>query len=292
MMLDAVQEGGFDLEDSIEVERIAPEHLVDVDVRPLGPVQSGVRIERANACLELTQFVRCHQIGLVDQDDIRERDLVLGLGRVLEPIRQPLGIRYGDDGIKFRLRADGLVHEEGLRDGRRIRQAGGFDDDGVEFALAAHQAVNDPHQIAAHGAADAAIVHFEYFLIGVHDEVVVNADLAEFIDDDREFLAVRFRQDTVEQRGFAGSEIAGQYGDGNFGGGLRGEHQTLDLRGRGDIGNLDRKYKGPRVLDRVGRAPGAGIVTRPQPWLASITVVMLGISSPGRVNAGGTRKVP
>src|SRR5262245_42431220 len=78
MMLSAVQEGGFDFEDPIEIEGIAPEHLVNVDVRALGPVQSGVRIKRANACFELAQFLRRHQIGLVDQDDIREGNLVLG----------------------------------------------------------------------------------------------------------------------------------------------------------------------------------------------------------------------
>src|SRR5262245_48207966 len=257
MMLSAVQEGGFNLEDSIEVEGITPKNLVDVDVRPLGPVQPGIRIERANACLELAQFIRRHQIGLVDQDDIREGNLVLGLGRVLEAIRQPLGIGYSDDGVQFRFRTDGLVHEEGLCNGRWIRQACGLYDDGVEFAPAAHQAIDDPHEISPYGAADAAIVHFKYFLVGIHHEVVVDPDFAEFVDDDREFLAMRFRQDTVEQGSFAGSEIAGQYSDRNFGSRLRGRHQTLDLRGRGDIGNLDRKYKGLRVFGRVGRGPGA-----------------------------------
>src|SRR5881397_2498445 len=67
-----------------------------------------------------------------------------------------------------------------------------------------------------HGAADAAIVHLEHFLIGSDDEVVVDADLAEFVDDDGVFLAVVFRQDAVEQRGLAGAEIARQHGHWNF----------------------------------------------------------------------------
>src|SRR6202012_538004 len=76
---------------------------------------------------------------------------------------------------------------------------------------------HDADEIAAHGAADAAIVHLEHFLIGADDEVVVDADLAEFVDDHGVFLAVVFRQDTVQQRGLAGAEIAGQHGHGNLG---------------------------------------------------------------------------
>src|SRR5581483_10088401 len=87
----------------------------------------------------------------------------------------------------------------------------------VELALAPHQAFHDAHEVAAHGAADAAIVHLEHFLIGADDEVVVDSDLAEFVDNDGVFLAVILRQDAVQQRGLAGPEIAGQHGHGNFG---------------------------------------------------------------------------
>src|SRR5207247_5323927 len=48
------------------------------------------------------------------------------------------------------------------------------------------------------------------------DEIVVDADLAEFVDDDGVLLPVRLRQDTVEQRGLAGAEIAGEHGDGDL----------------------------------------------------------------------------
>ena len=59
--------------------------------------------------------------------------------------------------------------------------------------------VDDADQVAAHGAADAAVVHLEHFLVGADDEVVVDADLAELVDDDGVFLAVRLGQDAVEQ---------------------------------------------------------------------------------------------
>jgi hypothetical protein len=50
--------------------------------------------------------------------------------------------------------------------------------------------VDDADEIAANGAADAAVVHLEDFLVGADDEVVVDADLAELVDDDGEALAV------------------------------------------------------------------------------------------------------
>ena len=104
------------------------------------------------------------------------------------------------------LRPDILVDEERLRHRRRIGEPRGLDNDFVELALAAHQAVENAHQVAAHGAADAAVVHLEHLLVGADDEVVVDADLAEFVDDDGVFLAVRLGEDAVEQGGLAGPQ--------------------------------------------------------------------------------------
>ena len=85
----------------------------------------------------------------------------------------------------------------------------------IEAAGAAHQAFDDADQVAAHGAADAAIVHLVDFFVGFDDQVVVDADLAELVDDDGIFLAVVLGEDAVEQRRLAGAEIAGEHGDGN-----------------------------------------------------------------------------
>ena len=187
-------------------------------------MQPRVRIEATNARLKLTQFFGSHEIGLVEQNDVRESNLILGLGCILEPVRQPLGIGYGDDGIQLGFRTDRLIHKERLRHRRGIGQACRLDDDRVEFALAPHQAIDDAHEISPHGATDASVVHLEHFLVGVHHEVVVDADLAEFIDDDGKFLAVRFGQNAIEKRGLAGAEITGENRDGNFRGRVRGRH--------------------------------------------------------------------
>jgi hypothetical protein len=47
-------------------------------------------------------------------------------------------------------------------------------------------------------------------------EVVVDADLAELVDDHGVALAVRLGEDAVEERGLAGTEIAGEDGDGDL----------------------------------------------------------------------------
>ena len=47
-------------------------------------------------------------------------------------------------------------------------------------------------------------------------QVVVDADLAELVDDHGVFLAVLLGEDAVEEGGLAGAEIAGEHGDGDF----------------------------------------------------------------------------
>ncbi len=84
-------------------------------------------------------------------------------------------------------------------DRRRVGEARRLDDDRVELALALHQPLDDADEVAAHGAADAAVVHLEHFLVGADDELVVDADLAEFVDDHGVFAPVRLAQDAVEQ---------------------------------------------------------------------------------------------
>ncbi len=128
----------------------------------------------------------------------------------------------------------------------------GLDDDRVEFALALHQPFDDADQIAAHGAADTAVVHFEDFFVGADNEIVVDADLAEFIDDDGEFSAVRFAQDTIEQRRFARAEIAGENGDGNFFG-----HAKLRGNDRGRQSSADRGQNGGQAARQAPICRGA-----------------------------------
>src|SRR5262245_66535091 len=93
MMMVAVvaQKLRLDLQDAVEVEGVAAEHLRQRDRATFGLVHLGVGIDAADARLDLGELVGLHQVGLVEQDDVGEGDLVLGLRRVLEPLLQPLG---------------------------------------------------------------------------------------------------------------------------------------------------------------------------------------------------------
>ena len=204
----------------MQVERAAVEHAVQRDGRTLGAVNARRRVDGPDKAFHLGQFLRRDKVGLVQQHHIGKGDLVLGLAAVLQAQRQMLGVDEGDNGIETGFRPHIVIHEEGLCHGGRIGKAGGLHQDCVETARPAHQALDDAHEIAAHGAADAAVVHFVDFLVGFHDQVVVDTDLAELIDDDGIALAVILGEDAVQQRRLAGTEIAGEHGNGNGIGGF------------------------------------------------------------------------
>jgi hypothetical protein len=127
-----------------------------------------------------------------------------------------LGVDHGRDRIKHGLGLQHTVEEKCLRHRSRIGESGRLDENAVERrAVLGQQSLNRADKIAAHRAADAAIVHLEQFFLAVHDQIRVDADLAELVDDDGVTLAVVLAEDAVEQGRLAGAEIAGQHGYGN-----------------------------------------------------------------------------
>ena len=144
-----------------------------------------------------------------------------------------LGVGDGDDRVELGLLANVVIHEEGLGHRYGIGEAGRLDQDAVKAAGPLHQPLDDADEVAAHGAADATVVHLEDVFVGLDDQVSVDANLAEFVDDDGVLLAVRLRKDAVEERRLAGAEIAGKDGHGDtFTGNLRLCHLKLRARMR------------------------------------------------------------
>ena len=209
-----LQESGFDFQNTVEIESIAAENGVERHIAFHRAVDFRIRIDAADARFDFFDFSRRHQIRLVDDDDIGKGDLVLGFGRIFQTRGQEFRIRHCDNRIEAGLVCNVLIDKEGLRDGGGISQTCGLDNDRVKLALTLHQAFDDADEIAAHRAADAAIVHLEHFFIGADDEIIVDADLAEFIHNDRIFMAMLLGEDAVEQSGLAGTKIAGEHGDG------------------------------------------------------------------------------
>ena len=204
-----------DFDGAVEVEAADVQHLLDRDVGVLRAVDLRHGVDGVQAFLESSEFGRGDEVGLVENDDVRETNLFHGLGRVVKVEEDMLGVDERDDGVEGELLLHLRVGEEGLGDGRRVGEAGGLDEDGVEAVLAFHQPAEDAEEVAAHGAADAAVVHLEDFLVTLDDELVVHAHLAELVLDDGDLPAVLFGQDAVEQGGLAGAEEAGEDSDGN-----------------------------------------------------------------------------
>jgi len=207
----------FERQNAAEVEGPAIEDIGQRNLASLRSVQLCVGVDRADPRFDLRQFGGGDKVDLVQQHHVGKPDLLLRFVAVGQPVDQETRIGNRDDRVEPGLGAHLVVDEKRLRDRCRIGKTGRLDDDAVELARAFHETADDAHQIAAHRAADAAVVHLEYFFVGADHDFVVDADFAEFIDDDGVFLAVVFAEDAVEQRGFAGSQIAGQDCDGNFG---------------------------------------------------------------------------
>nr|ART89891.1 hypothetical protein [uncultured bacterium] len=155
------------------------------------------------------------EIALGDEDRVGKPDLALGGLVLVELLVAVAGIHQRDDRIEQIARSDFVIHEEGLRHRARVGDAGGFDDHAVEFDLAGvaarHQVRQGGYQVAADGAADAAVAHLHDLFASVLDEnFVVDVFFAEFVFDHGNLHAVRFVQDALEQRGLAATEKAGQ----------------------------------------------------------------------------------
>ena len=210
-----VEEMRIELQHAVEIERAAIKNGVECHLRPRRLVNGAVGVELADGQLDLAQFVRTDQIGLVENDDIGEGHLILGLRRIAETLEEELGVDQRHHGIEAGILAHLVIHEERLGHRHRIGETGGLDQNGIEGATPLDQVFDDTDQIAAHRAADAAVVHLEDFLVALDDEVIVDADLAELVDDDGVALAVVLGENAVEQRGLAGPEVAGQYGHRN-----------------------------------------------------------------------------
>ena len=214
-----LQEGRVEFQHAIEVERTAVEDGIKRNARAGGLVNASVRVELTQRLLNLAQLLRRDEIGLVEHDDVGEGHLVLRFRRVSETVEEELGVDQRHDGVEMgNLRTSSSMKKVlGDRDG--VGDAGGLHQDGIEAAAALGEVLNDADQVASHGAADAAVVHLEYFLVGIDHEVVVDADLAELVDDDGIALAMVLGEDTVEQRRLAGTEVASEDGDGDGRGG-------------------------------------------------------------------------
>mmetsp|Transcript_18354 Transcript_18354/g.31238 ORF Transcript_18354/g.31238 Transcript_18354/m.31238 type:complete len:347 (-) Transcript_18354:315-1355(-) len=132
-----VEELGVHLERPLQVEALDAEDAVDGDLGPVAAQDRRERVERLQPPLDSGQVLLRHEVRLVEEQPVGERDLlhrlVLGaLGLLLvEVLLDVLRVDQRDHAVEAGALLDRLVHEEGLHDRSRVGEASRLDDDGV-----------------------------------------------------------------------------------------------------------------------------------------------------------------
>ena len=114
---------------------------------------------------------------------------------------------------------EGLFHQ-GMNHRCRVGQAGSFEQHPIDgrnlLAEGLHeQPLERRHQIALHAAAHATAIEHDQGFIDLLDQMVVDADVAQLVDQHRHPLGAGVAQQVVEHSRFAGAEKAGQHGHRN-----------------------------------------------------------------------------
>jgi len=188
-----LEEFGVEVGDTREGEATDVEHAVERDVAVDGAFDAGGGVHAADTIFEGGELGGGDEIGFVENDDVGEGDLLFDLRGVVEVLDDVFGVDDRDNTVDAVGGFDFVVGEEGLGDGAGVGEAGGFDQDAIEPVLAFHEAAEHANEIAAHAAADATVVHLEEFFVALDDELIVDADFAEFVFDNGEFLPVLLR---------------------------------------------------------------------------------------------------
>ena len=164
VFMEAREEVGFDFQYAVETEGVATQHIGQLDAAALRLTNRRNGIDGANSFARSVQLLRLDEIGLIQEDDIREGDLFLGFMGVVERTEQVLCVNDCSRWRRALCFANILVDEESLGDGGWIGEACGFDQNPVKSAASPHQAFDDADEVAAHATADATRCSFRKFL--------------------------------------------------------------------------------------------------------------------------------
>ncbi len=238
-----LQEVGVDVELGVQVEAAQVQNLGDRHFAEMHRLDRSARVHVLEAVDQRVGLLAGNEIGLGQEDLVREAHLAACLLAVVQLLGGMLGVHQRDDGVDEVGLGDLFVHEEGLGHRAGIGQAGGFDHDAVELqeplAALGGQQLERLAQVLADRAADAAVAHLHDLFLGIrHQDVVVDVLLAEFVLDDGDLLAVRLGQHALEEGGLARAQEAREDGGGNEGHG----RQTLSEGGGCRHGTPSQKF--------------------------------------------------
>ena len=164
------------------------------------PQQGGSRLQ-----LLLRQL-----LGTTEDNGAGGLDLVVvKLAEVLHIDLHLAGVGHGDEAVELHVRhvLDGVLHRHDHI--AELAHAGGLDEDAVRLELLVHF-LQRLVEIAHQRAADAAGGHLTDLHAAVLQKAAVDGDLAELVFDQHQlFTLIGLRQQLFDQRGFAGTQKAG-----------------------------------------------------------------------------------
>jgi len=185
-----------------QIARFDVQNVTDLDLSVAGAMDAGERIDFTKALGGVFQFRWRNEIDFVQQDDIGESDLSGGFSAVSQLLVQMFRIYDRHNRVEPQPLGQ-FGGTKGVGDRARVGQAGCFDQDIIEAFLFPQQRAETFDQVAADPATKTAIIQFEDFFIDTNDQLVVDANRAELVDDDRALVTVLLRDQVVEERGLA-----------------------------------------------------------------------------------------
>ena len=226
------------------------------------PQDAGLGLDRQQLHFHRRQPLLIDKIAFVEQDHVAVNHLGARHLALQDRGAEVLGIHQGDDRIEAGEIAQ-VAAQEGHRHRQRIGQAGGLDHQVVDLLGPLQNAINGLQQLAVDRAADAAVAELHRVVPRGDDQVVVDADFAEFIHQHGRLQALLVGEDVVEQRGLARAEETGEDRHRQAGG--QGLHHGIDTcgdlgaggsGGRGwGAGGGHREGRAQRPQGRQGRRP-------------------------------------
>mmetsp|Transcript_79097 Transcript_79097/g.246296 ORF Transcript_79097/g.246296 Transcript_79097/m.246296 type:complete len:394 (-) Transcript_79097:17-1198(-) len=206
-----------------QVVRPDVRELPDLHAAADGRDDLGILVDVADAVLDRDRLLRRDEVQLVQDDLVREGNLLVGLvdlallHLVIEAASDVLGVRHCDDRVQAELRRQLGVGHEGPHDGHGVGHTRGLDDDRVDlgsFVDLVEDILEARNQVPPHGAAHAPVVHDNHLLcerkLVLLEQGIVDGDLAKLVLDDGDLLLLLLLQDVVQQGGLARSEEAGE----------------------------------------------------------------------------------
>ncbi len=167
-----------------------------------------VGLDLAKPGLELGQDRLGDQVELVQQDQVRGRDLILERPFEVSPARELLGVHHDHRHVVSDPTRDRLAPEVQL-DVVRQRDTRGLDHDPVRVDPLAQLFERD-HELVGELTADAAPAELDERLVAAAEKRTVDPELAELVRDDRESkpLIASVLEQVAHQGGLARAQEA------------------------------------------------------------------------------------